>query len=189
MKIFKNRGDIYISKSKGIKSAEERVLLIILAIIVILTIAFVVMLSQKYSSVAEFFVGEDVSVSDLAVDDMESLPQISGKSNYLTFADVGSYSEINTNSDYFNVINCKLHATKGIDFDSAGGLFTDDFDIPLVLFTDSKLFVGSRDEDSASVTETIIRGKTVRLQSYDSGAVYLGASGSTAVTSDILECL
>ena len=83
MKIFKNRGDIYISKSKGIKSAEERVLLIILAIIVILTIAFVVMLSQKYSSVAEFFVGEDVSVSDMAVDDMESLPQISGKSNYL----------------------------------------------------------------------------------------------------------
>ncbi len=83
MKIFKNRGDIYISKSKGIKSAEERVLLIILAIIVILTIAFVVMLSQKYSSVAEFFVGEDISVSDMAVDDMESLPQISGKSNYL----------------------------------------------------------------------------------------------------------
>ncbi|MGN0529398.1 MAG: LCP family protein [Eubacterium sp.] len=83
MKIFKNRGDIYISKSKGIKSAEERVLLIILAVIVILTIVFVVMLSQKYSSVAEFFVGEDVSLSDSAGDETQALPQISGKSNYL----------------------------------------------------------------------------------------------------------
>lgn len=84
MKIFKNRGDIYISKSKGIKSVEERVLFIILAIIVILTIVFVVMLSQKYSSVAEFFVGDNISVSDNAGDQVtEVLPEISGKSNYL----------------------------------------------------------------------------------------------------------
>ena len=35
-----------------------------------------------------------------------------------------------------------------------------------------------------NIASTIVRGKIVRLYSYDSGAVYLGSSGTTAVTSD-----
>ena len=51
MKIFKHRGDIYISKSNGKKSREEHILLILLVIIIIFTVAFFGILSQKYSSV------------------------------------------------------------------------------------------------------------------------------------------
>ena len=37
---------------------------------------------------------------------------------------------------------------------------------------------------SSDISATIVRGKIVRLVSFDSGAVYLGSSGTTAVTSD-----
>lgn len=83
MKIFKNRGDIYISKSGYKSSKEERILLSLLAFIVVFTVALIVILSQKYSSPAEFFVdGEDVSVAEQDNDENE-LPSISGKINFL----------------------------------------------------------------------------------------------------------
>ncbi|MFR2018466.1 MAG: hypothetical protein ACLS27_07570 [Eubacterium sp.] len=83
MKIFKHRGDIYISKSSGKKSREEHILLIMLAIIVIFTVVFFAILSQKYSSVKEFFAGDSVTVTQQANNGVEELPQISGKSNFL----------------------------------------------------------------------------------------------------------
>lgn len=83
MKIFKHRGDIYISKSSGKKSREEHILLIMLAIIVIFTVVFFAILSQKYSSVKEFFAGDSVTVTQQVNNGVEELPQISGKSNFL----------------------------------------------------------------------------------------------------------
>lgn len=82
MKIFKHRGDIYIGKSSGKKSREEHILLILLAIVVIFTAVFFGILSQKYSSVKEFFAGDSVTVTE-QVSENEELPQISGKSNFL----------------------------------------------------------------------------------------------------------
>ena len=46
---------------------------------------------------------------------------------------------------------------------------------------ESYIYLGAAQDSALS---TRIRGKTVRLYSYDSGAVYLGSSGTTAVTSD-----
>jgi anionic cell wall polymer biosynthesis LytR-Cps2A-Psr (LCP) family protein len=83
MKIFKNRGDIYISKSGYKSSKEERILLILLAIIVIFTIVFVVLLSQKYSSISQFFADGEVTVTQVEDDDEVALPSISGKNNFL----------------------------------------------------------------------------------------------------------
>lgn len=82
MKIFKHRGDIYIGKSSGKKSREEHILLILLAIVVIFTAVFFGILSQKYSSVKEFFAGDSVTVTE-QVSENKELPQISGKSNFL----------------------------------------------------------------------------------------------------------
>lgn len=83
MKIFKNRGDFYISKTGYKRSREERILVVFLVIIIILTIVFVVLMSQKYSSVADFFAEGEVSTTvESNVEDIV-LPSISGKTNYL----------------------------------------------------------------------------------------------------------
>lgn len=83
MKIFKNRGDIYISKTDYKSSREERILVSILAVIVVLTIIFIVLLSQKYPSVSDFFAEGEVSTTvESNVEDVV-LPSISGKTNYM----------------------------------------------------------------------------------------------------------
>lgn len=88
MKIFKHRGDIYISKSGYKSSREERILLVILAVIVAFTVALVIFLGQKYHSFSQFIAGDEVTVQSTEItegDDMLSLPSISGKTNYLVF--------------------------------------------------------------------------------------------------------
>lgn len=82
MRIFKNRGDIYISKSGYKGSKEERILVLLLAIIVVFTVAFVVLLSQKYSSVAQFFADGEITTTESANVE-QVLPEISGKTNFL----------------------------------------------------------------------------------------------------------
>ena len=84
MKFFKNRGDVYIPKSTYKKSKEEMILKILLVFIVIFTIVFIVLLNQKYSSVAQFFGDGEVTTTQLAVEE-ENLPKISGKTNFLIF--------------------------------------------------------------------------------------------------------
>lgn len=83
MKIFKNRGDFYLSKSGYKSSREERILVSFLIVIIILTIVFIVMMNQKYASVKDFFAEGEISttVENNAEDIV--LPQISGKTNYL----------------------------------------------------------------------------------------------------------
>lgn len=84
MKIFKHRGDIYIPKSGYTKSSREtRILISLLVVIVAVTMIFVLLLSQKYSSVAQFFSDGKESTSQNQNSDEIILPQISGKTNYL----------------------------------------------------------------------------------------------------------
>lgn len=83
MKIFKNRGDIYISKSGYKSSKEEIILLSALAVIVVLTIVFLFLLSRQYSSVKEFFAEGEVSTTENLQLDENELPKIEGKKNFL----------------------------------------------------------------------------------------------------------
>lgn len=84
MKIFKNRGDIYISKAGYKSNKEERILVTLLAVIVVFTLVFVVLLSQKYSSVSDFFAEGEITENQ-QMEMEEALPQISGKTNFLIF--------------------------------------------------------------------------------------------------------
>lgn len=82
MKIFKNRGDIYIPKSDYKRSREKNILLILLAIIVIITIVFVIFMNKNYPTVSSFFADGEISTT-APVNNDTALPQISGKTNYL----------------------------------------------------------------------------------------------------------
>lgn len=82
MKIFKNRGDIYIPKSDYKRSREKNILLILLAVIVIITIVFVIFMNKNYPTVSSFFADGEISTT-APVNNDTALPQISGKTNYL----------------------------------------------------------------------------------------------------------
>ncbi len=88
MRIFKNRGDIYFSKYNKEKSAEQKILIIALAVIVVFTIIFVLALSIKNDfSVKKFFEPENINVTNqISVDDGEDteVPDVSGKRNFIT---------------------------------------------------------------------------------------------------------
>ena len=84
MKFFKNRGDIYIPKSNYKKSKEEMILKILLVFIVLFTVVFIVLLSQKYKSPSQFFGDGEVTTTQAAFEE-EELPKISGKTNFLIF--------------------------------------------------------------------------------------------------------
>lgn len=83
MKIFRHRGDIYISKAGFKNSREERILLSLLAVIVVVTVAFLILLGVRYDSFSEFIAGDDVTVEQTEVADDILLPDISGRTNFL----------------------------------------------------------------------------------------------------------
>lgn len=83
MKIFKNRGDFYISKANYKSSREERVLISLLIFVIIITIVFFVLLGQKYDSVKDFFGEGEITTVEIAKDNENKLPAISGKRNFL----------------------------------------------------------------------------------------------------------
>ncbi len=85
VKIFKHRGDIYISKSGYKSSREERILLSLLAVIVVLTLIFLAIMGHKYSSFAEFIAGDDITIEQTEVYNEVNLPDISGRTNFLVF--------------------------------------------------------------------------------------------------------
>ncbi len=84
MKLFKNRGDIYIPKSEYKKSKEEMILKILLIFIIIFTVIFIVLLNHKYKNIAQFFGEGEVTTTQIAMEE-EELPNISGKTNFLFF--------------------------------------------------------------------------------------------------------
>ena len=85
MKLFKNRGDIYISKANKEKSIEQRLLLAGLAVTVAFTVIFVLALGIKYDFSAKEFFAPDEEITTAAVEDDADtvLPEVSGKSNFL----------------------------------------------------------------------------------------------------------
>lgn len=85
MRIFKNRGDIYFSKINKKKSAEQKILILALAVILIFTVIFVVFLSVKYDfSAKKFFAPDNLEISQVTDEGEEPLPQVSGKNNFIT---------------------------------------------------------------------------------------------------------
>lgn len=86
MRIFKNRGDIYFSKLNKRKSAEQRILIIALSVIVVFTVFFVSALAVKYDfSAKKFFEPEDLKITEEVQPEEEPLPEVSGKSNFIIF--------------------------------------------------------------------------------------------------------
>ena len=95
MKLFKNRGDIYFSKSSVNSSKQAKVLYSLLAVIVIFTVVFVVLLSRKYSTVADFFAQGEVTTTEISGEVIEEVyPNISGKTNYLVLETDDAQSEL-----------------------------------------------------------------------------------------------
>ncbi len=90
MRIFKNRGDIYFSKINKMKSAEQRILIIALAAIVVFTIIFITVLAVKYDfSAKKFFAPENIQVTQTFEEEEQPLPQVSGKNNFITIVNGG----------------------------------------------------------------------------------------------------
>ena len=82
MRLFKNRGDIYVPKTKFKSDVEQKVLILILAFIIVFTAVFVIFIGFKYDfSAKKFFTPDDLKV--VAVENDDVLPQVSGKKNYL----------------------------------------------------------------------------------------------------------
>ncbi len=82
MKIFKNRGDIYISKTKKM-SNQAKILYALLAVIVVFTAVFTSYLHKNYSSAADFFARGEVTTTEKEENIKEILPETEGKTNYL----------------------------------------------------------------------------------------------------------
>lgn len=82
MKLFKNRGDIYIPKSKR-ASNQAKILYTLLVFIVIFTVVFVSILHKQYSSVSDFFAQGEVTITEEEQNAEVNLPDIIGKTNYV----------------------------------------------------------------------------------------------------------
>ncbi|MBQ3903762.1 MAG: LCP family protein [Eubacterium sp.] len=83
MRLFKNRGDIYIPKTGKGNTKEAKVLFVLLVFIVIFTVVFVALLGTKYKSAAEFFGEGEVTVTQNEVQNSVDLPSLTGKTNFL----------------------------------------------------------------------------------------------------------
>lgn len=82
MKIFKNRGDIYIPQTKFKSDLEQKVLLLSLTGIVVFTAVFLLIIGIKYDfSADKFFKPENMK--NQVVEQLEELPEVQGKSNFL----------------------------------------------------------------------------------------------------------
>ena len=85
MRIFKNRGDIYFSKSNKEKSKEQKILIIALVFILIFTVLFVGIVSyQNEFSLKKFFAPNgEINVEETQNEEQTAdLPLVSGKTNY-----------------------------------------------------------------------------------------------------------
>ncbi len=85
MRIFKNRGDIFFSKTDREKSAEQKFLLGALAFIILFTAVFVLALGIKYNfNIKEFF-APDEPVTQLTEQEEYMPAQVQGKDNFAVF--------------------------------------------------------------------------------------------------------
>ena len=93
MRIFKNRGDIYIPSTKIKSDLEQKILLILLAFGVAFTCVFLVLVGIKYDfSIKNFFSpGNTVTKEN---NEIVNLPEISGKTNFLFIMNNSNTDEI-----------------------------------------------------------------------------------------------
>jgi len=98
MRLFKNRGDIYVPRTKFKSDIEQKVLLSLLSFILIFTVVFVGFIAFKYDfSAKKFFKPDNVEVVEET--DEEILPEVSGKQNYLFIM-----HNSQTNEMYFSAV-------------------------------------------------------------------------------------
>ena len=82
MRLFKNRGDIYIPSTKLKSDLEQKILFAGLAFILVFTIVFIVFFGFKYDfSVKKFFKPNNLEIVE--EDNTKTLPNVSGKNNFL----------------------------------------------------------------------------------------------------------
>jgi len=93
LRIFKNRGDIYIPRTKFKSDVEQRVLLAVLCFVLIFTAVFVTFVAFKYDfSAQKFFKPDNMEIVENTEE--EILPEVSGKHNYLFVMYNGQTSEM-----------------------------------------------------------------------------------------------
>lgn len=95
MRIFKNRGDIYISSSRKKSDLEQKILLAVLAFIIVFTAVFLIIFGVRYDFSFKAFITPDDLIEEDNVE-VEQLPQVQGKTNYLLLM-----SNENTDELYF----------------------------------------------------------------------------------------
>lgn len=85
MRIFKNRGDFYFSKSNKKKSNEQKILILALCALVCFTVVFLLMVGINNDFSAKKFFAPDEPVTSLSIDSEEQieLPEVSGKTNLM----------------------------------------------------------------------------------------------------------
>lgn len=95
MRIFKNRGDIYIPSTREKADVEQKILIIILVFVVIFTAVFLLIFGIRYDfSIKAFFTPDELQQQEEEV--VEQLPEVQGKTNYLLII-----SNENTDEMYF----------------------------------------------------------------------------------------
>lgn len=120
MRIFKNRGDIFFSKTNKEKSTEQKILITALVVIVLFTVVFVFAVAARYDfSATKFFEPENLSTTQQTTQETAVLPEVSGKSNIVvTVADDGIllYAElIQVDMDNKSYKICTLKANTEYD--------------------------------------------------------------------------
>lgn len=98
LRIFKNRGDIYIPSSKVKSNLEQKILLVILAFIVAFSAVFLILQGIKYDfSLKNFFAPDNIKIENTPQE--ENLPKVSGKNNFIF---------IMSNSDTQEIFSCSI---------------------------------------------------------------------------------
>lgn len=83
MKIFKNRGDIYFSKSGTKADKEQTILIIALVCVILLSVIVVIFTGAKSDFSAKKFFAPDQTVLVSSDSSQAELPDVGGKTNYL----------------------------------------------------------------------------------------------------------
>ncbi len=120
MRLFKNRGDIYIPSTKFKSDLEQKILFAVLAFIVVFTIVFLAIFGIKYDfSVKKFFKPNNFEITE--EDNTKNLPNVSGKNNFLFIMnnkdtdDIYVCSLIQADLDDLSYSVCTINAETEID--------------------------------------------------------------------------
>jgi len=129
MRIFKNRGDIYIPSTKFKSDLEQKILLAVLAFTVVFTVVFLLILGIKYDfSAKKFFTPEGLKNQE--VQSIETLPEVEGKTNILYLMNNSQTQEIyfctliQTDMDTLSYKACTLDASTMADGKKLSDIYT-----------------------------------------------------------------